>query len=302
MKVLIIGLGSIAKKHIKALKDVDITTQFYALRSDSGAEQYEDVKNIYSLEACPEIDFVIISNPTAFHADAIKKVTSLKKPLFIEKPPFHNLDDVNEILNLVSENNLKTYTAFNLRFLDCLKYVKKHIQISKVQEVNVYCGSYLPNWRSNQDYKSNYSADPEMGGGAHLDLIHELDYVLWFFGQPLEVRSIKRSKSKIDIKSVDYANYALIYESFVVNIILNYYRRDAKRTCEIVFDDTTWNVNLLKNNIINFENNALLFQSDQTGLDTYKDQMEYFVKTISGNEILSNPLSESVNTLKIALS
>ena len=129
-----------------------------------------------------------------------------------------------------------------------------------------------------------------------------MDYVLWIFGQPLEVRSVKRSKSKIDIKSVDYANYILVYENFVVNIILNYYRRDAKRTCEILFDDASWNVNLLKNNIINLENNSFLFQSEQTGLDTYKEQMDYFLKAISGNQILSNSLSESVNTLKIALS
>lgn len=302
MKVLIIGLGSIAKKHIKAIKDIDSNAELYALRSGSGSEQYENVKNIFSIEECPEIDFVIISNPTAFHADAIKKVASLKKPLFIEKPPFHTLDNVNEILNLVSENQLKTYTAFNLRFLDCLKYVKKNIQINKVQEVNVYCGSYLPEWRSNTDYKNNYSANPDLGGGAHLDLIHELDYVLWIFGQPLEVRSILRNKSKIDIKAVDYANYMLIYNDFVVNIILNYYRRDAKRTCELVFDDATWNVNLLKNNITSMENNTVVFQSEQTGLDTYKDQMEYFYKTILMNEILSNSLSESVNTLKIALS
>lgn len=302
MKILIIGLGSIAKKHIKAIKDIDPTAELYALRSGSGSELYENVKNVFSIKECPEIDFVIISNPTAFHADAIKKVAFLKKPLFIEKPPFHTLENVNEILNLVSENQLKTYTAFNLRFLDCLKYVKKNIQISKVQEVNVYCGSYLPEWRSNTDYKNNYSANPEMGGGAHLDLIHELDYVLWIFGQPLEVRSIKRSKSKIDIKAVDYANYVLIYNDFVVNIILNYYRRDAKRACELVFDDMTWNVNLLKNNITNAENNTVVFQSEQTGLDTYKDQMEYFLKNISSNEMLSNTLSESVNTLKIALS
>ena len=104
MKVLIIGLGSIAKKHINAIKQIDPSAELYALRSTSISEQYENVKNVFSIDECPEIDFVIISNPTAFHADAIKKVASLKKHLFIEKPPFHTLEDVDEILNLVSEN------------------------------------------------------------------------------------------------------------------------------------------------------------------------------------------------------
>ncbi len=302
MKVLIIGLGSIAKKHIKALKIIKPDVQFFAWRSGTSPEQVDDVTNISSIADCPEIDFVIISNPTSFHADAIKQVIHLKKPLFIEKPPFHTLTNVDDCLKLVSENNINTYTAFNLRFLDCLDYLKKNVDITKVQEVNVYCGSYLPSWRVNIYYKKNYSANASMGGGVHLDLLHELDYVLWIFGQPLEVRTILRSNSNIHIKAVDYANYALIYKNFVVNIILNYYRIDTKRTCEILFDDVTWNVDLIKNNITNLVNNTLVFQSKQTIQDTYKNQMEYFCETISNKKIPSNSLNESVNTLKIALS
>ena len=302
MKVLIIGLGSIARKHIKALKQIKPDVEFFALRSGTSTDKEEGVTNILSIADCPEIDFIIISNPTAFHADAIKQAITFKKPLFIEKPPFHTLENVNECLELVNKNNIITYTAFNLRFLDCLVYLKKNAVLTKVQEVNVYCGSYLPSWRNNSDYKSNYSANASMGGGVHLDLIHELDYVLWIFGEPLEVRSLLRSNSKIDIKSVDYANYVLTYPNFVVNIILNYYRRDAKRNCEIVFEDATWNVDLMKNSIADSVNNTVVFQSEQTVQDTYKNQMEFFCKTVSKGGIPSNSLSESVNTLKIALS
>lgn len=302
MKVLIIGLGSIAKKHIKALNQVIPDVRFFALRSGNSPEQVENVTNISSIQDCPEVDFVIISNPTACHAEAIKKVIHLKKPLFIEKPPFHSLKQADDCLKLVSKNNIITYTAFNLRFLDCLVYLKKNADIKKVQEVNVYCGSYLPLWRENIDYKKNYSANADMGGGVHLDLIHELDYVLWIFGKPLEVRSILRSNSKIDIKAIDYANYALTYKNFVVNIILNYYRIDSKRTCEIIFDDQTWNVDLLKNTISNFNNNKTLIESQQTGQDTYTNQMDYFCNAITNDIVPTNSLEESVITLKIALS
>jgi predicted dehydrogenase len=303
MRVLIVGLGSIAKKHINALKQIDNTTIFYALRSGNNSEQVDDIINIKSISDCPEVDFVIISNPTALHAEAIKMVAHLKKPLFIEKPPFHNLENVTEILNIISKYNLKTYTAFNLRFLDCLIYLKENIEVKKVQEVNVYCGSYLPVWRDNWDYKKNYSANAAMGGGVHLDLIHELDYVLWIFGKPNEVEKILRSKSKIDVDAVDYANYTLVYDNFVVTIILNYYRRDTKRTCEIVMDTETWNVNLPKNEITNLNDNTIIYQSFQTPLNTYERQMDYFCKSLSSTQNISfeTSLNESIKTLKIAL-
>ncbi len=302
MKVLIIGLGSIAKKHISALKKINSEITFFALRSGNNAEHVDGVTNISTLAGCPDIDFIIISNPTALHADAIKQVAYLKKPLFIEKPPFHSLNQVNDSLSLVTENTITTYTAFNLRFLDSLIYLKENININKVQEVNVYCGSYLPSWRINSDYKKSYSANASMGGGVHLDLIHELDYVLWIFGTPLEVKSILRSNSKIEIDAVDYANYVLVYDTFVVNIVLNYYRRDAKRNCEIVLDDATWNVDLIKNNIIRLDNNTVVFESNQTVQDTYTKQLDYFCNCITTNKTPFNSLKESVNTLKIALS
>lgn len=301
MNVLIIGLGSIAKKHIQALKEIHADVHFFAFRSSPTPEQVDGVKNIYRMSDCPEVDFVMISNPTALHAEAIEQVIHLKKPLFIEKPPFHNLDHAEDILKDIKEYKINTYTAFNLRFLDSLIYLKKNIDVSKVQEVNVYCGSYLPQWRPGTDYKKSYSAHTAMGGGVHLDLIHELDYVLWIFGKPLEVRKILRSASKINIDAIDYANYALVYENFVVNIILNYFRRDTKRTCEIIFDEESWMLDLIKNNIRNIESDHLIFQSQQAVQHTYKSQMIYFCDCIAKKEQAFSSLAESVETLKIAL-
>ena len=47
MKVLIVGLGSIAKKHITALKSIDPTIEIYALRSSKYAETFDNISNLY---------------------------------------------------------------------------------------------------------------------------------------------------------------------------------------------------------------------------------------------------------------
>jgi len=68
VNILIIGLGSIAKKHIVALKQLNIIAKIYALRSKPNSEDLEGVINIYDLNNIDLFfDFAIISNSTNLH-------------------------------------------------------------------------------------------------------------------------------------------------------------------------------------------------------------------------------------------
>ncbi len=305
MRVLVIGLGSIGKKHIQAIKSIDSSTEIVALRSGLSDNTYKNgTINILDLsELDISVDFVIISNPTFQHKKAIESVLPLKKPLFIEKPSLMSLEGSQNLIDSIKLSDLLTYVACNLRFLECIQFLKEKLDSQKagIQEVNVYCGSYLPEWRSEKDYKTVYSAIEKNGGGVHLDLIHELDYVYWLFGKPIKVQSILRSASNLKISAIDYANYVLEYPAFATSIILNYYRRDAKRSIEIVFYDDTWTVDLLNNSIHN-SLGKIIYKSSQTIQDTYAEQMRYFYNLIEINARTSiNNFSESLEVLKIAL-
>lgn len=303
MNVLIVGLGSIAKKHIAALKKIDDKTAIYALRSSAVCEAYEGVKNIFSLaelETVP-VDFAIVSTPTSAHKRTIENLLSLKCPLFIEKPLYHTLA-VEDIGCEIEKAGMLTYVACNLRFLECIRFVREHIQETnkKINEINTYCGSYLPDWRQGVDFRKVYSALPEAGGGVHIDLIHEIDYLYWLVGKPESVHRVFRNSSSLEIRAYDYANYCLEYKDFCVSVILNYYRRDAKRSLEIVWDDATWEVDLLKNEVR--ENNKVLFSSGHSIQDTYLIQMEYFVELVKTKSKKSfNTFAEAYDVLKICL-
>ena len=253
MKVLIIGLGSIALKHIKALQELYPSVVIYALRRKGElSKKLEGVIEIFDINeiAVDTLSFILISNPTAVHYQTIKEVIAYKKPLFIEKPLFSDLSkEANELVTKVEKQEIPTYVACNLRFLECIAKVKELIVGKRINEVNVYCGSYLPNWRPNVDFRKVYSANKEMGGGVHIDLIHELDYVYWLFGAPIHTQSFFSNKSSLNITAYDYANYLWEYDDFSVSVVLNYYRRDSKRTLEILTDEGTYLVDLLRNNI-----------------------------------------------------
>jgi predicted dehydrogenase len=299
MKALVIGLGSIARKHISALRLVAPHAEIYALRSSDGSHE-EGVKNIYTwLDVPSDIAFVIISNPTSNHASTIKRSIALNVPLFIEKPPLMSLTGSDEILRLIQANKIVTYTAFNLRFHPVIKWLKQRLDVSRVREVQAYCGSYLPNWRSG-DYRKNYSAQSSLGGGVHLDLIHELDYLIWLFGMPAMTKSDFGKISDLEIDSVDSAHYYLIYDTRRVSVLLNYFRRDSKRQIEIVMDDDTWIADLLSGVVKNSKGESLT-TFNYSIADTYAEQMEYFLNCINEKGILMNDFSESLQTLKLCL-
>jgi predicted dehydrogenase len=303
MKILIVGLGSIGKKHVKAIKSILPNAEIFALRSKINAEKLPGVTNIFNLVeiASVTIDFAIIANPTSEHKRTIEQLTKYDFPLFIEKP-VSSLLDIEDLINSINSKRISTYVACNLRFLDCIKFIKEKLpqmQNKKLNEVNVYCGSYLPDWRPNIDFRKTYSAIAELGGGVHIDLIHELDYIYWLFGTPKEVKRYFRSQSSLSVSSFDYANYVLDYNGFCASVVLNYYRRDPKRSLELVFEDETWNIDLLKNQITC--NNQTIFSSEQRIANTYQTQMEYFINCFSEKTKTFNTISDAYNVLKICL-
>ena len=302
MKVLICGLGSIAKKHIAALFNIDQKVEIYALRfSATNSETIAKVNNIYDINDVSniEFDFAIISNPTAKHKETIERLIKYNIPLFIEKPLHYNLD-MEELIEKINDKKILTYVACNLRFLEGLQHIK--MQLSKhnkrINEVNVYCGSYLPAWREG-DYRKQYSAIPALGGGVHIDLIHELDYIYWLWGMPLNKHTVFRNNSSLRIEAIDYANYWFDYGNFSVNVVLNYYRRDYKRTLEIVFEDDTWLFDIAKNRITSINN--IIFESANGILDTYETQMRYFISLLKEDKPSFNTINDAYNTLKMAL-
>jgi predicted dehydrogenase len=304
MNVLIIGLGSIAKKHIEALAFLKVEVKLYALRSNLNATNELGVNNIYSLDnLTPKFDFAIISNPTYLHYKFIEKLANKQIPLFIEKPAVNSLINIDRLIDVVEKNKKITYVACNLRFHPCITFLKNKIdsETLRINEVNVYCGSYLPDWRPGKNFRTIYSANAEMGGGVHLDLFHELDYITWLFGLPIQSQSILKNNSSLEIDATDYANYVLEYETFVTSIILNYYRKKAKREIEIVFEKETWTIDLIKNEIKN-DDGDVLFQSTNFNItDTYYSQFKYFIDCLQSSKKPMNSLQESIKVLEICM-
>ncbi|MEQ9116853.1 Gfo/Idh/MocA family oxidoreductase [Fulvivirga sp.] len=302
MRVLIVGIGSIAKKHIDALNEIIPKVEIFGLRNSQSSPKVEGVIDIYSWDQLPDnLDFIIISNPTSEHYQTLQNAIKCNLPLIIEKPPLANLDGAEELIRELELNNILNYVAFPLRFNPVIQWLKHNLPQKNIYELNAYCGSYLPDWRPNVNYRQVYSANKEMGGGVHLDLIHELDYVTWLLGSPVSSSSFLSKVSKLEIDSIDCAHYWLSYADKNASITLNYYRRDASREVAIVMEDGTWKANLLTNEVTDSSNN-IIFKSEPSLKSMYYHQMRYFIDCVKKNKQPFNSFKESIETLRICLS
>jgi predicted dehydrogenase len=302
MNVTLIGLGSIGRKHIHALRTVAPSTNIYALRSGNASITLEEgVINLLSWKDIPEnTDFFIVCNPTSAHLETLQKLLVFGKPVFIEKPALMCLDEAEDLIKAYKARNIMTYTACNLRFHPLIRWAKENLLTESILEVSAYAGSFLPDWRMNIDYRHNYSAISAKGGGVHLDLIHEIDYLTYLFGMPERIKHLFRKVSNLEIDSVDSAVYWLLYRNFSATVTLNYFRRTPKRTVEFVTEKDVFIIDFINGKVSNGLG-EILFSDNLGMLKTYEYQMQYFLNSISKGVNPMNTLEEAVNTLKISL-
>ena len=112
MKILIIGLGSIGKRHLNILKNMNKKINIIALRSDRNAKKIDGAKNYYNLQNAlkEKPDIAFITTPTSLHIKYATKCAKAGCHLFIEKPLSHNQKDIKELINIVKK---KQFNNFN---------------------------------------------------------------------------------------------------------------------------------------------------------------------------------------------
>ena len=304
MKVLFVGLGSIATKHIKDLASIAIQQNtecdITVLRRTVG-ELSEDLVS-YNIKQITELDSSVydvafITNPTNLHFQILKQLKGKTKFYFIEKPIFESCNYNWKILGINEKN---AYVACPMRHSEVYKKLKDIINTDKIFSARIICSSYLPEWRPNIDYRNNYSAIKSLGGGVTLDLIHEIDYMVGLFGLPNKVFNIHGKYSNLEIDSDDLSVYIAQYKNLLCEVHLDYFGRKYQRKCELYTADGTYIADF-KENSINQPDGTVLNYNNGTKTNLY-EEMEYFVNFILGRttENINSP-EHGFEVLKIAL-
>ena len=278
MKVLLIGFGSIGKRHYEVLSKMA-----QIQRVDLVTKQNIDNKICYkSLEVVDNIsqyDYFVIASETYKHFKQLKFLEEnvKNKLIFCEKPLFKSKKD------LEIKNN-KVFVGYVLRFHPLLKRLKEMLKDEKIILANAKCGQYLPTWRLNRDYKNCYSAKKEEGGGVLLDLSHEIDYVQWLCGKINDIKSYQVKISDLDIDSDDLSMFiGKTDKNTFVNISIDYISKIPHRTLLIETLEHTYKLDFIANRLIkknksgieeiySFSNLERNFMFEKMHLDVFQEQ------------------------------
>lgn len=301
LKVCFVGIGSIAKRHIKNLKvicvDRNIDVQIDAYRRRVCKTEYVD--NVYTnINDVPsDYDVVFITNPTEYHLDAFKVFHKKGTNFFIEKPVV-SCNQIDEAMKVKLNKNSIYYVACPLRYSAVIQWIKRNISASDVISVRSISSSYLPEWRPNQDYRDTYSAHKALGGGVSIDLIHEWDYITYLFGWPNNIKSLIGKKSELDIDSDDYAIYIAEYEDKIVEIHLDYFGRKTIREVQL-FTRTDTIIGDIANNTVKLLKSGKKITFDEERDDYQKRELDYFLSILNHEYNSESEFSHGLKVLEL---
>lgn len=240
-RLALAGLGSIGRRHLRMLKVLRPEVEVILVRSGHGRNWPElslSQETVGSIEEAiaKGIDAAIISSPSSYHIQQAIRFIKAGIPLLIEKPLSHNMDGIPELKDLSDRMQTPILLGYVLRHSTDLSYFGEKLSVNSVGRIvgaTIDCGSYLPDWRPEQDYQMTASARADLGGGVLLELSHELDYANWLFGPFKSVEATLINSRALDIDVEDTADLILTGESgSTISVHLDFCRRaDAIRKC-----------------------------------------------------------------------
>lgn len=307
VKVLFVGVGSIAMRHIKNLYEVfkeqkkvfviDVFRKKNNAQMNSEILEYIDEVYLDFDKIPNDYDIVFITNPTEYHMNTLEQFHMKGKHFFIEKP-ICTVQQIEHIRLEYLKDNRVYYVAGPLRYTKVLKYVKSYIDVGKVYAVRAICSSYLPEWRPGIDYRATYSAHRDLGGGVAIDLIHEWDYLTYLFGKPESVYSIIKKVSDLEIDSDDIAIYIGEYKDKLVEVHLDYFGRKAIRKLELYMKDDTVECDLIKSTIT-FLKTGQVIEFGQERDDFQKEEIRYFLDLVSNEKYGVKNIVQAIELIRL---
>lgn len=257
-RVAVVGLGNIATRHRRNLKQLFPHAQLYAM-SASGRMPHETVSDadhlVESIDVliAQQVQLVIVASPAPFHAAHAIPLIEAGIAVLIEKPVVATLGELKALQEAVSQYTTPIAMGYCLRYLPSAHEMKKYLSsgmLGNMYHAYVEVGQYLPDWRPSKDYHESVSAKAALGGGVLLELSHEFDYTQWLLGELTLQHAILRQSEELGLEVEDSADMLLSTEqNAVVHLHLDFLQRKAYRQCRFVGSQGALEWDLISNEI-----------------------------------------------------
>lgn len=314
MKILIIGLGSIGQRHLNLARRNFPHSRIGVVTTKSKSPDLLQADEVFlNIEDALKFQptHVVVCNPAPYHLESALHFLSSGVRMLIEKPLSNSSYQVQEFLDEVSNTENFIIVGYNLRHSASLAKYRQIIQsgrIGRIMSVRCVAGLNLTMWRPHSSYKEGVSGQEALGGGALLELSHEIDYISWIFGEIESVyaQTSKQSNLEIDVEDTADLLLGIVSEQgtkFVASITLDLIRPELMRSCLAIgeFGMARWNGKMGSVEIFDLttETWSQVFSESGVGDQGYIDEWKEFTDASLAMPIQSATALDGLKALKV---
>lgn len=314
MRFLIAGLGSIGRRHLRNLqqlgeRDVLLFRTHRATISDDELSGFKFYTNLEEALA-EKPDAVIISNPTALHNSVALPASATGCHLLIEKPVSHDLEGLSQLRKNLSARRKQALVGYDFRFHPVFRQIKTLLEsgdFGRPLFVHAHWGEYLPDWHPWENYRNNYAARADLGGGVALTLSHPLDYLRWLFGDVTSVSARLAHISSLELSAEDHADFYLQFASGCLGSVhLDYYQKPPAHWLEITLEGglIRWNYSDGSATVFCTKTELSYSLTPPDGFernDLFLAEMKHFMQVCKGDEQPVCTLADGIRVVEIVL-
>jgi len=308
-RVGILGLGSIGQRHARNLRALGervvvfdpspAACQWFAEEFNRDASTREAVLN--------EADALIIASPSGCHLQDLKDAVSVNRPTLVEKPLGHDFQLARKIVKEAEDKSVPVVVAHNLRYRSVVRRAREQLNKGLIGEpiwAHFLCGSWLPDWRPQQDYRTNYAAERE-AGGVIFDVIHEIDLAFHLLGPAVFGSAVAARSGLLDIEAEDVADIVLRHQGGCqTSLHLDYVTRPRRRLFTIAGTRGILDADLRTGALRATGRDESIALDELLPMEPnkeYLDEMEDFLSMLSGHKSPACEAREALAVLDVAV-
>jgi predicted dehydrogenase len=313
-RILIVGVGSIGKRHLQNLwklgfRDIALCdTSREKLAAARRLGHFRAYRNMRIALKTEKPFAVFVCNPTHLHVPSATLSLQSGAHVFIEKPISHTLKGVDELARAAEKRKRMVMVACNFRFQNGFRRLEKLVRQKRFGAplvARVAIGYFLPAARKGVAYKSIYAARKGEGGVALDSGSHALDYLTALFGKAASSVALKGELHPLGIQSEEAAALMIRHRSGVLSsITLDYVSRKPTHRIEIVTDKGVLALDV-KKDILTFEDERakkVVYRGTGNQNTMFIDEARHFLRCARRGLRPLQDIAAAKETLRVLLS
>jgi predicted dehydrogenase len=187
-----------------------------------------------------EVNAIYVATPPSSHLGYAIEALRKGYPVYVEKPVTLNAQEAQQLADAVKQYNGKLVVAHYRRRLPIFLKIKELLAQNAIGEVRTV---QLRLWQSRKPAlvtkgSPNWRTQPELSGGGYFhDLApHQLDLMLYFFGEPVYYHGFALNQAKSN-EADDHVTGSILFQNQVVvngSWCFNVAETENIDSCEII--------------------------------------------------------------------